>query len=156
MNDERLPFKLLANEWDKAKSKGRPRKCWLAHVNSLRKELDLQDKILERKLIKEALDRRVCEEFELALRHKSKLHVYKELKRGVGFEEYLRYVKGPVLDCSLSSVRVPMGFLRNSVGMLRGLGLRNVLIVGLVKSLLSMFFLSVHHTIPRDKIFCPI
>ena len=55
MNDERLPFKLLANEWDKVKSKGRPRKCWLAHVNSLRKELDLQDKILERKLIKKPL-----------------------------------------------------------------------------------------------------
>ena len=55
MNDERLPFKLLANEWDKVKSKGRPRKCWLARVNSLRKELDLQDKILEKKLIKEAL-----------------------------------------------------------------------------------------------------
>ena len=95
MNDERLPFKLLANEWDKVKSKGRPRKCWLAHVNPLRKELDLQDKILERKLIKEALDRRECEEFEMALRHKSKLRVYKELKRGVGLEEYLRYVKGP-------------------------------------------------------------
>ena len=71
------------------------RKCWLAHVNYLRKELDLQVFILERKLIKEALDRRECEEFEMALRHKSKLRVYKELKRGVGFEEYLRYVKGP-------------------------------------------------------------
>ena len=57
--------------------------------------MDLQDKILERKLIKEALDRRECEEFEMALRHKSKLRVYKELKRGVGLEEYLRYVKGP-------------------------------------------------------------
>ena len=46
-NDERLPFKLLANEWDKVKNEGRPRKCWLAHVNSLKKELNLQDKILE-------------------------------------------------------------------------------------------------------------
>ena len=95
MNDERLPFKLLANEWDKVKSKGRPRKCWLAHVNSLKKELDLQDKILKIKPIKEALERRECEEFEMALRHKSKLRVYKELKRGVGFEDYLKYVKGP-------------------------------------------------------------
>ena len=58
MNDERLPFKLLASEWDKVKSKGRPRKCWLAHVNSLRKELNLHDKILEIKLIKDALERR--------------------------------------------------------------------------------------------------
>ena len=32
MNDERLPFKLLANEWDKAKCKGRPRRSWLAQV----------------------------------------------------------------------------------------------------------------------------
>ena len=86
--------------------------------------MDLQDKILERKLIKEALDRRECEEFDMALRHKSKLRVYKELKRGVGLREYLRYVKGPLLDCFLTSVRVPMGFLRNWVGMLRGVGLR--------------------------------
>ena len=34
----------------------------------------------------------------------------------------------------------------------KGVGLRNVLIVGLVMSALSMFFLSVHHMIPRDKI----
>ena len=109
MNDERLPFKLLANEWDKVKSKGRPRKSWLTHVNSSRKELDLQDKIWERKLkpIKEALDRRECEEFEMALRHKSKLRVYKELKRGVGFEEYLRYVKGPP---SRLFFKVPFGY----------------------------------------------
>ena len=59
------------------------------------KKLNLQDKILERKLIKEALAKRECEKFEMALGHKSKLHVYKELKRGVGFEEYLKYVKGP-------------------------------------------------------------
>ena len=38
----------------------------------------------------------------------------------------------------------------------KGVGLRNVLIVGLVRSLLSMFFLSVHHMIPRDKIFSTI
>ena len=42
VNDERLPFKLLANEWGKVKSKGRPKKCWLAHVHSLMKELNLQ------------------------------------------------------------------------------------------------------------------
>ena len=29
MNDERLPFKLLANEWDKVKSKGHPRNAGL-------------------------------------------------------------------------------------------------------------------------------
>ena len=35
----------------------------------------------------------------------------------------------------------------------RGVGLKNVLIVGLVRSLLSMLFLSVRHMIPRNKIF---
>ena len=45
------------------------------------------------------------------------------------------------------------GLLTNWVGMLRGVGLRNVLIVGLVRSLSSMLFLSVHRTIPRDKFF---
>ena len=33
-----------------------------------------------------------------------------------------------------------MGFLRNWVGMLRGVGPRNVLIVGLVRSLLNMSY----------------
>ena len=62
------------------KSKGHPRKCWLAHVNFLNKKLNFQDKILEIKLIEEALDKRECEEFEMALQHKSKLCVYKKLK----------------------------------------------------------------------------
>ena len=95
MTDERLPFKLLANEWDTVKTRGRPRKCWVARVNSLKKELNLQDKILELKQVKEALVKRECEKFEMALQHKSKLRVYKELTRGVGYEEYLKHVKGP-------------------------------------------------------------
>ena len=65
MNDERLPFKLLSNEWNKVKSKGRHQKCWPAHVNSLKKELNLQDKALKSKLIKEALDKTELEEFEM-------------------------------------------------------------------------------------------
>ena len=44
-----------------------------------------------------------------------------------------------------------MDFVRNWVGLLKRVSLRNVLNVGFVKSLLSMFFLSVDHTIPRDK-----
>ena len=46
-----------------------------------------------------------------------------------------------------------MDFLRRLVGMLIGLhvGLRNVLIVGLARSLLSMLFLNVLHTIPMQK-----
>ena len=46
----------------------------------------------------------------------------------VGFEEYIKHVKGALLD----------------VGMLRGLVLRKVLIVGVVRSLLSRSSLSVH------------
>ena len=65
------------------------------HVNSLKKELYLLDKVLELKLTRETLDKRKCEELEMALQHKSKLHVYKELKCGVGFEEYLKHGKGP-------------------------------------------------------------
>ena len=94
MNEERLPRKLLSNEWDKAKTKGRPKKCWLAQVQSLRKELNLPDKALEVKQIKEALYKRECEEFEIALQHKSKLRLYRELRREDGLEEYLNYLKG--------------------------------------------------------------
>ena len=36
MNNKRLPFKLLSNEWDKVKCKGHPRKSWLAQVDSLK------------------------------------------------------------------------------------------------------------------------
>ena len=67
INDKRLSFKLLSNEWDKVKSKGHLRKCWLAQVNSLTKELNLQDKALEVKLVKEVLAKRKCDEFETAL-----------------------------------------------------------------------------------------
>ena len=118
--------------------------------------MDLQDKILERKLIKEALDKRECEEFEMAFRHKSKLRVNKELKRGVGFEEYLRYVKGPPSRLFLKFRSGTRGLFEELGRHAKGVGLRNVLIVGLVRSLLSMFFLSVHHTIPRDKFFWTI
>ena len=62
------------------------------------------------KLIKEALDKKECEEFEMAIQHKSKLRVYKEWKYGVRFEEYLKQVKGPLLGCCLSFVQVPMDF----------------------------------------------
>ena len=34
-----------------------------------------------------------CEVFEMALNHKSKMQVYRELKFEFGFEEYLEYVK---------------------------------------------------------------
>ena len=43
--------------------------------------------------------------------------------------------------------------MRSLVGALIGMGLWNVLSVGFVQSLQSMFFLTAHHTIPRDKTF---
>ena len=36
---ERLPFKLLSNEWNKTKSKGRPLKHWLAHCNFIEERI---------------------------------------------------------------------------------------------------------------------
>ena len=61
----------------------------------MKKELNVQDKVLESNRILEILDKKDFEEFKMALQHKSKLGVYKELKRGVGFEEYMHHVKGP-------------------------------------------------------------
>ena len=95
MKDERLPFiKLLTNEWDKVKCKGHPRRSWFAQVEFLKKELGLQDQVLDIKLIQKALDQRECEEFEMALQHKSLLRVHGELKQEIAFEEYLEYVNG--------------------------------------------------------------
>ena len=37
MNNKKLPFKLLTNKWDTLKSKGCPRKPWLAEEDSLKK-----------------------------------------------------------------------------------------------------------------------
>ena len=45
---------------------------------------------------------------------------------------------------------VPRDFLRSWVGMLKGVGLMNVLIVGLVRSKLNIFSLNVHFITPGD------
>ena len=97
--------------------KGHPWKCWLAHVNSLKKELNPQDKVLDIKPIKGALHiyKRECEEFEMALEHKWKLCVYKEQKRWAGFGEYLQCVKGP-------SFRLFLKFRSGAHGLLEELG----------------------------------
>ena len=134
----------LTNEWDKVKCKVRLRRSWLAQVKFLKKELSLQDQVLGIKLIKKALDQRECEEFEMALQHTSKLQVYRELKWEIGFEEHLEYVKVAPSRLFLSFVQVPMGCLMTWVGMM-GSGSQ-----GLVRNQLSMFFLSMHHMIPRD------
>ena len=67
MNDKRLPGKVLSNKWDNVKYKGHPRKSWVAWVGALKKELDIQDKVLDVKLVKKALDKRECEEFDRVL-----------------------------------------------------------------------------------------
>ena len=46
------------------------------------------------KLIRKVLVRRECEEFEVALKHTSKLRLYRELKQHVVPEGYLEFVKG--------------------------------------------------------------
>ena len=66
MNSNILPIKLLLNKWDNVKCRGCPRKSWFAQVDSLKKELDLQDEVLNVKFIRKALERRECEEFEVA------------------------------------------------------------------------------------------
>ena len=95
MDSSRLPGKLLENKWDGIKSRGRPRKSWFSQVSALMKELDIQDIVTDAKSIKEALEKRESVNFEVAMQHKSKLRVYRELKREIGLEEYLKYVKGP-------------------------------------------------------------
>ena len=77
------------------------------------------------------------------------MKVYKELKREIGFEDYLEYVKRAPSRLFLTCVQVTMVCLRSWVGILRQVGQRSVLIVGLVRSQLSMFFLNVHRMIPR-------
>ena len=59
----------------------------------LKIELGLQDQVLDIKIIKNGLDQREREKFEMALQHKSKLRDYRELKWEIGFEEYLEHVK---------------------------------------------------------------
>ena len=82
MNDKRLQVELLSNKWDSVtvKRKGCPRKSWSVQMDSLKKEFDLQDKVLDVKLTKKNLEKRMCEEFEMALQHESKLCAYRELK----------------------------------------------------------------------------
>ena len=90
----RLPFRLLSTNWESIKCRGRPRRSWATAIETLKKELDLQARKVNAKEIRKAIEARELKEFELALQHKSKLHFYRDLKTEVGFEEYLKYVKG--------------------------------------------------------------
>ena len=55
---EIVSFKLLTNEWVKVRS-------WLAQVEFLKKRIGSPRPDLGIKLIKKALDKRECEEFEM-------------------------------------------------------------------------------------------
>ena len=61
-------------------------------MDSLKKEVDIHDKVLDVKIIKNYL-KRGCALFEMALQHKSKKHMNKDLKQEDGFEKDLEYVK---------------------------------------------------------------
>ena len=76
-----------------------------------------------------------------------------KLKQVVGFDKYLISVKRPPSRLFLKFGLSTHGLFEELVGMLTGVSPRNALIVEFVKSLLIMFFLSMHHTIPRAKNF---
>ena len=86
----------------------------------------------------------------MALQHKSTWRFSRELKREIGLEDYLEYVKGTSSRFFKSFFRVPMGCLRSLVDMLTRMGQGSVLIVVFVRSWLSKFFLNVHRIIPTD------
>ena len=50
----------LSNEWNQVKSEGQPGKSWLAQFDSLKKELYLQDKVLDVKQFNKPLIKRIC------------------------------------------------------------------------------------------------
>ena len=86
----------------------------------------------------------------MALQHKSKLRVYRELKRKIGFEEYLEYVMEGSSRLFLKFCSGTHALFEELSRLDKGVGHRSVLIAGLVRNRMSMFFLSVHHMIPRD------
>ena len=90
----RLLVMLLSRKWERVKCRGPCKSLWLpARIESLKKELDLQNKVLDIKLIYNAIESRELREFEMALQKKSKLCIYKQLKGEVGIEQHLEYVK---------------------------------------------------------------
>ena len=44
--DIRLPVKLLSTKWERVKCRGHPKKSWVAVIESLKKELDIEKKAL--------------------------------------------------------------------------------------------------------------
>ena len=92
----------------------------------------------------------------MALQHKSKLRIYKELKCGFGFEEYSQLVKGPSSRLLLKLHSGTHELFEEQGRHAKGGGSQECLIVALVRSLLRMFTLSVHRMIPKGKVLATI
>ena len=69
------------------KCEGHPGKSCIAQVDSSKRKNEMARAVLDVKLNLKTLDKRECEEFEMAFQHKSKLHISRELKQ-VGFAGY--------------------------------------------------------------------
>ena len=74
------------------------------------------------------------------------------MKHEIGFKEYLEYVKGAPSRLFLKFGLGTHGLFEELGRHDKGVGHRSVLIAGLVRNRLSMFFWSVYHMFPRDKI----
>ena len=64
MPEVRLPIRLLSSEWESVKNKGRLRRSWLAGIESLKKDLDLQTGIVNVKHIRKTIGSIELKEFE--------------------------------------------------------------------------------------------
>ena len=73
MSDKRLPFKLLSNEWDNVKRKGHPKKILACPDGFFKERIGSPRESRGYKTSQKALDKSECEDFEMALQHKSKL-----------------------------------------------------------------------------------
>ena len=79
----------------------------------------------------------------MCLQHKSKLQVYWKVKVGGLFlTNILSTLMEPLLYYFKTFIQVPMGFLKSWVDSQKEAGPRDVLIVGFVRSLLSMSVVS--------------
>ena len=82
--DIKLLVKLLSIKWERVKCSGCPTKSWVAGIESLKNELDMESKALNVKLTCIANESRELRQFEMALQHKSTVGLFKELKVEVG------------------------------------------------------------------------
>ena len=82
--------------------------------------------------------------------NKFKLQVYREFKWEIRFPEYLEYVNGAPSRWFLKFCLPTYGLFEELGRPNKGVGHRSVIIVRLVRSQFSMFFLDEHHMIASD------